>query len=52
MDIYGSRTRSNKEFWLLDVSFVQKPEEKLENLSLDLGPIFIKKKLQTHFTQI
>ena len=44
MDIYGSRTRSNKEYWLLDVSFVQKPEEKLENLSLDLGPIFIKKK--------
>ena len=43
MDIYGSRTRSNKEFWLLDVSLVQKPEEKLENLSLDLGPIFIKK---------
>ena len=43
MDIYGSRTRSNKEYWLLDVSFVEKPEEKLENLSLDLGPIFMKK---------
>ena len=43
MEIYGSRTRSNKEYWLLDVSFVQNPEEKLENLSLDLGPIFIKK---------
>ena len=41
MDIYGSRTRSNKEYWLLDVSFVQKPEEKLQNLSLDLGPIFL-----------
>ena len=43
MDIYGSRTRSNKEYWLLDVSFVEEPEEKLRNLSLDLGPIFIKK---------
>ena len=43
MEIYGSRTRSNKEYWLLDVSFVQNPEEKLENLSLDLGPTFISK---------
>ena len=36
MKIYGSRTRLNKEYWLIDVTFVKTPEEKLQNLSLDL----------------
>ena len=36
MQIYGSRTRLNKEYWLLDISSVNNPEEKLQNLSIDL----------------
>ena len=34
MDIYGSRTRLNKEYWLFDVSSVKNPNEKFQNLSL------------------
>ena len=36
MKIFGLRTRSDREYWLLDVSFVHNPEEKIQDLSLDL----------------
>ena len=30
MEIYGTRSRANKEYWLLDVSNVQNPKDKLK----------------------
>ena len=35
-EIYGSRSRSNKEYWLIDVSYLENPEENLQNLIVDL----------------
>ena len=36
MKMFGVRSRSDWEYWLLDVSYVHNPEEKLQDLSLDL----------------
>ena len=36
MKMFGVRSRSDREYWLLDVSYVHNPEEKLQDLSLDL----------------
>ena len=36
IDLYSSRKRSDKEYWLLDVSSIENIFEELQDLSLDL----------------
>ena len=34
--VFGLRNRSDKEYWLLDISAINNPEERLQDLFMDL----------------